>query len=213
MYKSILFAVSIGLLAGCQSAYYSAMEKVGYHKRDILVDRVEAAQDSQKDAQAQFKSALEQFQSVVDFDGGKLETVYNQLNDEYESSLAAAEDVSDRIEKVNSVAQALFDEWQDELEQYTNANLKRQSAAQLRDTRRQYDRLIRSMRKAEDKMQPFLTAFHDNVLFLKHNLNASAIGALKGELVNIQRNVDSLIKEMSNSIAESDQFIESLQKP
>lgn len=213
MKNSLLIASSFSLLVGCQSAYYSAMEKVGYHKRDILVDRVEDAQDSQKDAQEQFKSALEQFKSTVQFDGGKLEKVYNQLNDEYNESKEAAEAVSERIEKVDSVAQALFDEWQDELEEYSNARLKQQSAEQLRETRRQYSKLIRSMRKAEDKMKPFLTAFNDNVLFLKHNLNASAISSLKGELLNIQRNVDGLIKEMGKSIDESDQFIKSLKMP
>ena len=35
------------LLSGCQSAYYGAMEKVGKHKRDIMVDRVSEAKDSQ----------------------------------------------------------------------------------------------------------------------------------------------------------------------
>ncbi|MCU4675529.1 DUF2959 domain-containing protein [Catenovulum sp. 2E275] len=212
MIKSILLSATLLALTGCQSAYYSTMEKVGYHKRDILVDRVENAQDSQKDAQEQFKSALEQFQSIVAFDGGELEKVYNQLNDEYEASLEAAENVTNRIEKVNDVAEALFEEWQDELEQYSNTRLKQQSATQLRETRAQYDKLIRSMRKAESKMQPFLTSFKDNVLFLKHNLNASAIGALKGELVNIQKNVDNLVQEMERSIKESDKFIESLKK-
>ncbi len=37
-------------LAGCQSAYYNAMERVGVHKRDIMVDRVESVQDAQTDA-------------------------------------------------------------------------------------------------------------------------------------------------------------------
>ncbi|MDY0291763.1 MAG: DUF2959 family protein, partial [Desulfuromonadaceae bacterium] len=31
------------MLLGCQSTYYAAMEKIGMHKRDILVDRVEQA--------------------------------------------------------------------------------------------------------------------------------------------------------------------------
>ena len=41
-----LFAVTMAL-SGCQSAYYSAMESVGVHKRDILVDRVEETKESQ----------------------------------------------------------------------------------------------------------------------------------------------------------------------
>jgi nitrogen fixation-related uncharacterized protein len=43
----ILIAVFLGLFfGGCSKAYYGAMEKVGIHKRDILVDRVEGARDA-----------------------------------------------------------------------------------------------------------------------------------------------------------------------
>lgn len=114
-------------VTGCQSAYYSAMEKVGVHKRDILVDRVEEAQESQQDAQKQFKSALEQFSDLIKFDGGDLQRMYVATDSEYQACSAAAEDVSQRINSIEAVAEALFDEWQDELEQYTNAKLKQDS--------------------------------------------------------------------------------------
>jgi len=173
----------------------------------ILVDRVENAKESQEDAQEEFSSALEAFSAVVAFEGGELEDVYNKLNSEYENSLSAANDVTDRIDKVESVAEALFDEWEDELEKYQNASLKRESTAKLRDTERRYSALIKTMRKAESRMAPVLSAFQDNVLYLKHNLNASAIGALQGELSTIQNDVDQLIEQMNSAIAESDAFI------
>ena len=123
-------------LSGCQSAYYAAWEKVGVEKRDILVDRVENAKESQEDAQEQFNSALEAFSAAVAFDGGELEDVYNRLNGQYEDSVAASEEVSSRIDKVESVAEALFDAWSEELEEYENATLKRDRAAKLRETKR-----------------------------------------------------------------------------
>ena len=64
--------VAMLALSGCQSAYYAAWEKVGVEKRDILVDRVENAKESQEDAQEQFSSALEAFSAAVAFDGGEL---------------------------------------------------------------------------------------------------------------------------------------------
>ncbi|WP_421132658.1 DUF2959 domain-containing protein [Alteromonas sp. A079] len=201
---------SVFLLSGCQSAYYAAWEKVGVEKRDILVDRVENAKESQEDAQEQFSSALEAFGAVVAFDGGELEDVYDTLNGQYEDSVMAAEDVTARINKVESVAEALFDEWSEELEKYQNASLKRDSAAKLRDTQRRYASLMKAMRKAESKMPPVLSALQDNVLYLKHNLNASAIGALQGELSNIESNVSQLIVQMNSAIAESDAFIASM---
>ncbi|WP_416306388.1 DUF2959 domain-containing protein [Neptunicella sp. SCSIO 80796] len=198
------------LVTGCQSAYYAAMEKVGIEKRDILVDRVEEAKDAQQDAQQQFSSALEQFSDLIQFDGGELQEVYNKLKDEYEASEESALRVSSRIDKVESVAEALFDEWQDELEKYSNENLRRDSQRKLKDTERRYSSLVKSLRKAESKMAPVLSALQDNVLYLKHNLNAAAVGALQGEFGNIKRDVDQLIKEMNAAIAQSNEFISNM---
>ena len=203
--------IAMLVLTGCQSAYYAAWEKVGVEKRDILVDRVENAKESQEDAQEEFSSALEAFSAVVAFEGGELEDVYNKLNSEYENSLSAANDVTDRIDKVESVAEALFVEWEDELEKYQNASLKRESTEKLRDTERRYSALIKTMRKAESRMAPVLSAFQDNVLYLKHNLNANAIGALQGEFSTIKKDVNNLLQEMNTAITQSDEFIATLQ--
>lgn len=207
---SSLMAATL-LLTGCQSAYYGAMEKVGYHKRDIMVDRVKAAKESQEDAQKEFSSALEEMQALLNHDGGNLEKAYNKAKDEYESAQSAADDVSNRINKVEDVAEALFDEWQTEIGEISKASLRRNSETKLKETRRSYEQLIKTMRRAESKMPPILTAMKDNMLYLKHNLNAQAIGAIKGEFASLQTDISGLIKEMNKSINESTRFIEALE--
>ena len=197
-------------LSGCQSAYYSAMEKVGVHKRDILIDRVEETKDSQEESQEEFQSALERLTTLINFDGGELQDAYNQLNDDYESSLAAANEVSSNINKVEDVAEALFDEWSDELEQYKSASLKRESSKKLAATQRQFSQLLRSKRSAESKMEPVLSSLQDNVLYLKHNLNAQAVAAIKGEFTNLKRDIQVLMNDMNKSIADSNKFIEQM---
>jgi ElaB/YqjD/DUF883 family membrane-anchored ribosome-binding protein len=194
-------------LAGCQTAYYSAMEKVGIHKRDILVDRVEATKESQQESQQEFQSALERLTTLINFDGGELHSAYKQLNDDYESSLSAANEVSSNINKVEDVAEALFNEWEDELNQYSSAALKRESEKKLKQTQRQFSKLLRSMRSSEDKMQPVLSSLKDNVLYLKHNLNAQAIAAIRGEFKNLKSDIQALIDDMNRSIADSNKFI------
>ncbi|HEX5792155.1 MAG TPA: DUF2959 domain-containing protein [Rheinheimera sp.] len=210
-YLLVLLPLLLSVTA-CQSAYYSAMEKVGVHKRDILVDRVEEAQQSQQDAQQQFKSALEQFSSLINFDGGDLQRVYEATDSEYQACSAAANDVSQRINSIEAVAEALFDEWQDELEQYTNTKLQQDSARKLAETKRQYNSLLKTMRRAEQSMQPVLASLRDNALYLKHNLNAKAIGALQGEFNSVQKDINRLIAEMNNAIAQSEQFVATLKQ-
>jgi Skp family chaperone for outer membrane proteins len=208
--KKLILVTLVVLLSGCQSAYYAAWEKVGVEKRDILIDRVEDAKESQEDAQLQFSSALDEFSQLINFNGGELQGIYEQLKDQFEASEDSAASVTARIDKVESVAEALFDEWQQELQKYTNATLKRDSQRKLKDTQRRYQSLLNAMRKAESKMDPVLSALRDNVLYLKHNLNASAIGALHGEFNGVKKEINQLVSEMNKAIAESNSFISSM---
>jgi hypothetical protein len=82
----------------------------------------------------------------------------------------------------------------------------------LRDTKKKYTQLIGAMKRAERKTDPVLAAFQDQVLYLKHNLNAQAIASLQSELASIETDVAKLIKEMEASIKEADLFISSMEK-
>ncbi|RQW61405.1 DUF2959 domain-containing protein [Vibrio viridaestus] len=209
--RQLLICLSlVSIITGCQSAYYSAMEKVGYQKRDIMVDRVEDAQASQKKAQEEFKSAYEQLKTLSNYDGGELEQTYDRINSEYEKSSDAVEDVQNRIAAIEDVADALFDEWENELDEYTNQSLRRNSATKLKATRKSYSLMITAMKRAEKKMVPVLNALRDNTLYLKHNLNASAVTSLKGEFSNLQGDIQNAINQMNIAISESDKFIKQL---
>ncbi|QXO19385.1 DUF2959 domain-containing protein [Vibrio ostreae] len=204
--------LSVFTLTGCQSAYYSAMEKVGYHKRDIMVDRVEAAQDSQKDAQQELTSALEALSAFTQFDGGELESAYERINDQYQQSEDAAADVRDRIAAIEDVSQALFAEWQQELSLYTSSKLRRASEQKLKQTQASYQTMLKAMKQAEHTMTPVLNTLRDNTLYLKHNLNASAVGSLQGEFASLEKDIRSAISQMNAAIAESDQFLSQLKQ-
>lgn len=208
--KVACFCLSMGILFGCQSAYYKTMETFGIHKRDLMVDRVQDARDAQEEAKDEFKSTLEQFKSVVKIDGGALEEKYNLLNNAYGRSKSKSETVKKRIDSVEKVSGALFAEWESELSQYTNKSLRQASKRKLEQTRRHYTQLIRAMKRAEKKIRPVLSAFYDQVLFLKHNLNARAIASLQNEFQSIESDVASLIREMESSIAEANAFINAM---
>lgn len=206
----LAIVLSLFTLTGCQSAYYSAMEQVGYHKRDIMVARVEDAKESQEEAQQEFTSALEALSALTNFNGGELEDVYNDINAKYQDSEQAAENVRSRIAAIEDVSEALFAEWQEELSLYTSSKLRRASEQKLRQTETSYRSMIRAMKNAEQKMTPVLNTLRDNTLFLKHNLNASAIGSLQGEFSDLEKEIQYAIAQMNTAIAESDKFLQKL---
>ncbi|HSI10165.1 MAG TPA: DUF2959 domain-containing protein, partial [Rariglobus sp.] len=197
--------------SGCSSTYYNTLEKFGYAKRDLLVDRVEKAQASQGEAKEQFASALEKFLAVTKTDGGDLQKKYDALNTEFKRSEARAKEVHERIDAVESVADALFSEWTQELKQYSNPSLRSESQRQLDVTRRNYENVLRLMRRAADRMDPVLATFRDQVLFLKHNLNARALASLDSTQRTLEADISRLIADMETSIREAESFIKSLQ--
>ncbi|MAX27393.1 MAG: DNA repair protein [Phycisphaeraceae bacterium] len=207
----LLLGFALLTLTGCNTMYYTMSESLfGVQKREILVDRVEDARDEQTEAKEQFQTTLEKFKSVVGFDGGELETLYKELKAEYERCDSQAKDVKSRISSIENVANAMFDEWETELGQYTSATLRRASEQQLSATKARYQQMLAAMITAQQKMQPVLNAFHDQVLFLKHNLNAQAITSLQTTVGSLQSDVDRLIKEMETSIDQANRFISEL---
>jgi len=200
----------LALLCGCSTVYYGTMEKFGQEKRDILVKRVGKARDAQQETQEVFKDALEQFGAVVKFDGGNLQKQYDKMSAELERCEGRAEDVHARIGDVERVARDLFREWAAETKQYQNAQYRRDSEAKLRETQRNCDRMLDAMRNAESKIEPVLSVFRDQVLYLKHNLNAKALASLQDESARIEMDVNALIKDLSTAIAEADRFIQTM---
>jgi hypothetical protein len=199
-------------LAGCSSAYYGAMEKIGIAKRDILVDRVSEARKSQQEANDQFQSALDHFIAVTNVNPGSLKTRYDELNREYTRSQERAADVRNRIAAVADVADALFSEWKKELREYSDQNLRRESEREYDQTRRRYEELMDAMHTAADRMDPILAKFHDQVLFVKHNLNAQAIAGLTTTNEGLQKDITRLIEDMERSIREADGFIRTMRE-
>lgn len=198
------------VLAGCQAAYFGALEKIGIPKREVLVERVEKARESQQEAKEQFASALEKFLAVTRVEPGEIKSRYEQLNAELKRNEARASEVRDRISGVKSVAEALFEEWKAELRQYSSAELRSRSEAQLESTQRSYKELLVVMERAVSRMDPVLNAFRDQVLFLKHNLNAQAVRSLDATSQTLQADIRRLIAEMEKSIREADIFIKTL---
>ena len=198
------------LVGGCRSAIYSAYEKVGVYKRDLLKKRVIAARDEEKEAGEQFKDALTKLRELYGNQNTPLEKTYDQLKGEFDESNARAEAVHKRVRDVETVAADLFREWEAEIKQISTESMRSSSRDQLRQTRQRYEEMHTSLKRAEESMDPVLTKFRDHVLFLKHNLNAQAIASLKGEAVSIQNDIARLIEDMNRSIQRADEFIKQM---
>jgi hypothetical protein len=197
-------------MAGCQSTYYKAMATLGKEKRDILVQRIKEAKKDQDQTKEKLQTTMESFQALTGFQGGSLERNYKRLNSDYENAASQAGKLHDKVQSINQVSNDLFREWQGEISAMDNGKLKSQDTAMLRDAKARQATYLRAMRKTEDQITPVLKVFHDQVLFLKHNLNSRAIGSLKSTAANLQSDVAGLVQSIDASSQEADKLITSL---
>jgi len=211
--RALALILILGLtasLTGCAQTYYSAMEQVGQDKRDILRSRIKGGRNDQEKAQKQIKTTYERLKEAAAYDGGNLESMYNDLNSDYERSVSRSKAVTRRIASIENVARDLWTEWQAEIYLIGSQSLRGQSLKILDDTKARYQRVIGAMKRAESKMPPVLDAFRDQVLFMKHNLNARAIAALEGSIGEIESDVESLIRDIDASIRAAESFLAEL---
>jgi len=211
--KNTLLLLALLSLTACgttQKIKYSALEKVGIHKRDVLVDRIEQTTETQKETKEQFKSAYAELAGLVEVKDAGLEKRYKSMAKAVEKSENKADELDDRIASVDEVAQALFKEWQNELSQYQSAGLRRASEQNLQTTKTRYAKIYQKMRTSQKRVEPVLKVLQDNTLYLKHNLNARAITSISSEVLTIEQDVTALIAQMEASINESQSFIRSM---
>jgi outer membrane murein-binding lipoprotein Lpp len=198
------------VLAGCATTYYSFWERLGKEKRDLLRDNVEEVKEDQQQVREEFSSALEEVRALYGLEAGQLEAKYDTLSARLDSAEEEAGAFRERIDDIEEIAADLFEEWEAEIERYHNPALRAKSRERLHETRARYANLDRALRRSEAQLDPVLQALRDQVLFLKHNLNAQAVGRLEVEARDIEQGIQTLIEELERSIEQTDAFIEEL---
>lgn len=203
----LLLSFSLMMVVSCSTVYYNVWEALGKEKRDLLKSNVLKVKEDQDEVQEEFRDTLEKVRSKYKLNGGNLEKIYDQLNGDYEDAKAKSDTLTKRINKVEEIAEDLFEEWEQEAKQITNTTYRRDSLNKRRATMRKFKGMHRAMRRVESSLQPVLTKLKDQVLYLKHNLNAQAIGAFKVEFEKIAREINSLSGQIKKSSRAADDFI------
>ncbi|NRA65531.1 MAG: DUF2959 domain-containing protein [Pseudobacteriovorax sp.] len=208
--RRLCLSVSLLFISSCSTVYYSVWETLGQEKRDLLKSNIEKTTESQNEVKEEFKDTISKIRSEYKFDAGHLETTYDALAEDYSDAKSEAKALSARIDRVESIATDLFAEWQTEIGQIKTKKYRVESRRKLAATKKRFKPMLASMRRVEASLDPILDKFNDQVLFLKHNLNAAALGSFKAEFRSIEKDIRYLVNNMEKSTKEADQFISTM---
>lgn len=207
----ILFAFAGSALPACSAMKYDVYELFGSEKRDLLRSALGKLVGDQKDAQESFATALERVKRINGFQGGNLEAEYDKLKSAEDDAKSSAKAIDTRIDDIETTAEDLFAEWEEELDRIQTASLRGDSERKLRETKSRYGTMQRSMNASRRAMEPALQLLEDHVLYLKHNLNAAAVGSLGGSMREVEESVRRLQASIEDSIREAQSFISTME--
>ncbi len=214
MKKNCAFIIIIFLvlfMSSCQTtSYYKTKGLFGAEKRELLVDSVEGVRNSLQETVDVFQIATAGLNVVINVKDKKMEERYEHLKNDYENCKSESDDVRPRIDTMETMSGDFFDEWMEEMQLYTNESFRNASRDKYNKTRKRYTKLVQSFRDVEGKLEPTLNGFRDQVLFLKHNINAQSVTSLEDELVTVEAEIEALIRELQVAIKDTDVFLSSM---
>ncbi len=203
--------IAIGVLGmlGCRTgAYYSAMDKVGYERREILADRLQDARASQLEAKEQLGRALSSLRRIDTVPVSGLEDLHADLKHQAGDTKDALNDLRSNIASVDSVARSMFSQWGDDLARINDDTVRRQSAAKMRETQQDYNQLSASLRDTEHRLANVVPALQDQVIVLETSLRAGIRPGKTATLQEVRDQVSSLIEDLQGSIDRTQHFID-----
>lgn len=208
--KFLIILLSFSLFSSCSTVYYNLWETLGKEKRDLLEMNMQSANEDQEDIEKEYKDSLDRIRKKYSFKEGELEQTYDRLSDDYEDIKNKQDDFSEKLKLISDIAYDLFDEWKKEARALDNKTYKRNSLRKLSSTKSSFSAVLANMKKVESRSSRILKKFHDQVIYIKHNLNAKIVGNLRTELNLLESEMTELIKEIQASRVQATKFISTL---
>lgn len=195
-------------LAGCSGMYHAAIEQLGWEPQDILVNRVTIARDCQAAARNQFDRLVSLVRDLVTDDSEEAAQRVNALRSAYADAEIRAREVRARVAKVAAAGSAVFDERRRADAAIRDPAARERAMQRTAQAEARYGEMLTTMRQAADATGPALAAVQAALASLGPQPSDDAVGALHGAVADVDATVAALVRDLDQSIAEADAFVQ-----
>lgn len=199
---SVLFVV--GACAGT-SERSESVEQV-----DELLTRIERLQAETAVAKEAAHETLQELCTIVspNFRGDAAA--------EFAKFLAASERSEEQAEVLREVAapmqeaaDELFHRWTKDMEAFGNSRMRQRSQTRLDETRTRFHGIVGAAQAAQIALDTFQDDVRDHALFLRHDLNSASVASIRGDVRELNEQVQALDTRFDATVAASRAYVES----
>jgi SMC interacting uncharacterized protein involved in chromosome segregation len=162
------------------------------------------------DTKLQLRKTMDVYNALMADDAKDRRKLYKSLQKEMDNTEKRRAKIGDEAAKMKTEADTLFAQWAHSAAAIDNADLRKRSEERLSATKASYAEIETVGQKATDLYGPFMKDLQDQVTFLGHDLNPSAVASLKPEAAKLNEKAETLVKSIDDTIATTNEKIAAL---
>jgi len=144
------------------------------------------------------------YNSIIDGSAKNAQSAYKKLAGDLKSTEKMIQGANKSVQALNKEAGKFFADWEKDLGEYSNEDLKQKSMARLEKAKAQYTTLGEKLGEARSVFAPLVQNLNDQILFLGRDLSPEAIDDLKDEAEALNQQVDEVSKKVNELVASAD---------
>jgi hypothetical protein len=195
---TVVAAVALAAVVGAQS-------NEGVKQAERLVKASGSTVKAIADTKLQLMKTMDVYNALMADDAKDRKKLYSSLQKEMAAADKRRAAIGDEAARMKAEAKALFDQWAASAAAIESADLRKRSEERLAATKASYSEIETVGQKAADLYGPFMKDLQDQVTFLGHDLNPSAVASLKPEAAKLNEKAETLVKSIDDTITTANQ--------
>jgi len=175
----LLSAAAAALITGCASS--------GYQKSDQAAANIQKAATQIDALPAQIDKTLAALNGIVDKPQPNLVPQFKTFSSELENLKSQAQDIQDLRRKMGESGQAFLTDWDQQLAQIKNEDIKSRSQSRMDEVKKQLNDVKAHYEEAANAFKPFMSELKDIQKYLSIDLTTAGIDSLKKTVASVNK--------------------------
>jgi hypothetical protein len=170
-----------------------ARQDQSLRKVDNLVERIERVHLESELSKARMREGLASLAQVADPNmKGDVSIAYADFVKTVEASEKQAKALRAAVEPMKRSAKPFFQQWSDDLQDFTDQKMRKRSRTRLNETRERYEAIVAAVDPALAGYELFNQSMRDNMLFLGNDFNPTSVAMVRGDVRSLTRQAAEL---------------------
>jgi hypothetical protein len=182
----------------------------GVKQVELLTKKAGATVEAIANTKVQLMKTMDVYNGLMADGATDRKGAYKKLQSEMAATEKRRSEIALRGDEMKAEADALFKSWTDSTAAISDADLRKRSEERLAKTKASFAEIGTVGQKATELYGPVMKALQDQVTYLGHDLNPSAVASLKPNAVKLNDEAKELVKRIDDTITTANTAIGAL---